>query len=130
MRKIYKKLINKKIRKFIRNTKYDLLFTIRKIKYRSHYHPKTINWQWKEKEADRIDLVNYIAERLELESPSYLEIGCFKDELFNAVKLKDKTGVDPVSGGTHRMTSDRFFRDNNRTFDIIFIDGLIISAGS
>ena len=132
MRKIYRKLINKRIRKFIRNIPtaiariaiYDLPLKIRKFKYRSHYHPKTIDWQWEEKGLDRIDLVNYIVEHLKSESLSYLEIGCRKNTLFNAVKLQDKTGVDPVSGGTDRMTSDRFFKDNNRTFDIIFIDGL------
>ena len=132
MQKIYTKLIHKRIRKLIKNIpaaiaiiiRYDLPFIIRKAKYRSHYHPKTIDWQWEAKRYNRVDLVNYIVERLESDSPSYLEIGCFKDELFNAVKLQDKTGVDSVSGGTHRMTSDRFFKDSNRTFDIIFIDGL------
>jgi hypothetical protein len=36
-------------------------------------------------------------------------------------------GVDPVSGGTHRMTSDDYFFNNSltekRMFDLIFIDG-------
>jgi len=55
---------------------------------------------------------------------SYLEIGCFDDELFNFIKCKKKVGVDPVSGGTVRKTSDQFFKDNNEKFDCIFIDGL------
>ena len=29
-----------------------------------------------------------------------------------------------MDGGTHRMTSDNFFKTNQKTFDIIFIDGL------
>ena len=37
-------------------------------------------------------------------------------------------GVDPMSGGTHRMTSDEFFRRNREQwhykFDLVFIDGL------
>ena len=33
-------------------------------------------------------------------------------------------GIDPVEGGTHKMTSDEFFYNNNDKFDIIFIDGL------
>ena len=57
---------------------------------------------------------------------SYLEIGCFDDELFNAIKIKYKVGVDPVTGGTVRLTSDQFFNKNKETFDCIFIDGLHI----
>ena len=41
---------------------------------------------------------------------SYLEIGTFHDELFSQVKCKKKVGVDPVSGGTIRKTSDEFFK--------------------
>ena len=54
----------------------------------------------------------------------YLEIGCFDDELFNYIKCSKKVGVDPVSGGTIRKTSDQFFKDNEELFDCIFIDGL------
>jgi len=55
---------------------------------------------------------------------SYLEIGTFHDELFEHIKCDKKVGVDPVSGGTIRKTSDQFFRDNKEKFDCIFIDGL------
>tara|TARA_B110000438_G_C15788718_1_gene639646 strand:- start:1347 stop:2021 length:675 start_codon:yes stop_codon:yes gene_type:complete len=55
---------------------------------------------------------------------SYLEIGCFEDENFSGIKIKNKIGVDPVSGGTHRMTSDEYFQTNKDKFDIILIDGL------
>ena len=55
---------------------------------------------------------------------SYLEIGCFDDELFNYVNCENKVGVDPVSGGTIRKTSDQFFESNKVYFDCIFIDGL------
>ena len=55
---------------------------------------------------------------------SYLEIGCFSDELFNYIECPNKVGVDPVSGGTVRKTSDQFFKDNQDKFDCIFIDGL------
>ena len=56
----------------------------------------------------------------------YLEIGCDQNAVFNTIPLdkKNKIGVDPISGGTHRMNSDEFFRDNRENFDIIFIDGL------
>ena len=55
---------------------------------------------------------------------SYLEIGCFDNELFNYVKCDKKVGVDPYTGGTIRKTSDKFFENNNEKFDCIFIDGL------
>ena len=55
---------------------------------------------------------------------SYLEIGCFDNELFDYVKCNKKVGVDPYTGGTIRKTSDKFFESNNENFDCIFIDGL------
>lgn len=59
---------------------------------------------------------------------SYLEIGCQKNKTFDKVDCENKTGVDPISGGTHRMSSDDFFEsimnDAEISFDIIFIDGL------
>ncbi len=55
---------------------------------------------------------------------SYLEIGCYRNELFNSINCEKKIGVDPYSGGTIRKTSDSFFSTNKDTFDIIFIDGL------
>ena len=55
---------------------------------------------------------------------SYLEIGCFHNELYNNIKCEKKVGVDPYSGGTIRKTSDDFFSTNKDNFDIIFIDGL------
>ena len=55
---------------------------------------------------------------------SYLEIGCYKNELFNKINCEKKIGVDPYSGGNIKKTSDDFFSINKNTFDIIFIDGL------
>ncbi len=55
---------------------------------------------------------------------NYLEIGCDSNTLFDAVASLKKTGVDPASGGTHRMTSDDFFKENSEKFDTVFIDGL------
>ena len=55
---------------------------------------------------------------------SYLEIGCWKNDLFNEVQCQNKVGVDPVSGGTIRKTSDDFFKHNKLKFDCIFIDGV------
>ena len=44
--------------------------------------------------------------------------------MFSKIICKKKVGVDPVSGGTIRKTSDEFFSINNDRFDCIFIDGL------
>ena len=57
---------------------------------------------------------------------NYLEIGCDQDENFSQINIKNKIGVDPKSGGTHRMTSDTFFKNNKDKFDVIFLDGLIL----
>lgn len=56
----------------------------------------------------------------------YLEIGCDYDSVFSSMKplVTTAIGVDPVRGGTHRMTSDDFFHQNNQRFDLVFVDGL------
>ncbi|PHR61748.1 MAG: hypothetical protein COA47_05580 [Robiginitomaculum sp.] len=55
----------------------------------------------------------------------YLEIGCAHNELFDAMPITHKIGVDPAIGGTHKMTSEAFFADfPDERFDLIFIDGL------
>jgi hypothetical protein len=94
-------------------------------KYKKNYHPKVIDWAWDLKSFNRIALVNYLVSVSGGFSCNYLEIGCASNDLFNSVMSSNKTGVDPKSGGTERMTSDQFFEaNNNRTFDVIFIDGL------
>jgi len=70
----------------------------------------------------RWDLIEYLINKYKYSD--YLEIGCDQDQLFSKVRIKNKTGVDPVSGGNIRKTSDEFFRENKNKFDIIFIDGL------
>lgn len=70
---------------------------------------------------NRIDVINYIIGRFNFKS--YLEIGCQDNVCFNAIVADHKVGVDPVSGGTHRMTSDQFFDDMRQNYDVIFIDG-------
>ena len=75
---------------------------------------------------NRTDLINRLIAHFGY--TSYLEIGVFLGENFNAIRLShnQKTGVDPESGveGVFRVTSDEFFASNQRKFDIIFIDGL------
>ena len=83
--------------------------------------PGVINFDFSDKPS-RMTVVQNIIERKRYKS--YLEIGTFDDELFTFIKCEVKIGVDPASGGTHRMTSDTFFLKNNQKFDCIFIDGL------
>jgi len=70
----------------------------------------------------RWDLIQHIIKKYNFQN--YLEIGCDKDQSFSKIKIKNKVGVDPISGGTLRCTSDDFFKNNKENFDIIFIDGL------
>jgi len=70
----------------------------------------------------RWDLINYIIKRKNYSE--YLEIGCDQDQLFSKITIQNKIGVDPISGGNLRMTSDNFFINNKKNFDIVFIDGL------
>jgi hypothetical protein len=80
---------------------------------------------WRDKKHNRMALVNrLIANCTQLTESRYLEIGCAGNKLFHSVMANRKLGVDPFSGGTHRMTSDKFFDSNSDTFDVVFVDGL------
>jgi hypothetical protein len=70
----------------------------------------------------RWDLIEYLIKKNNY--TNYLEIGCDQNQLFSKVIIDNKIGVDPVSGGNIRKTSDDFFEKNNDKFDIVFIDGL------
>ena len=70
----------------------------------------------------RWDLIDYLIKKYDYKD--YLEIGCDRDQLFSRIKLENKIGVDPYSGGNVRKTSDDFFLGNNKNFDLVFIDGL------
>ena len=70
----------------------------------------------------RWDLIKYLIDKHKYSE--YLEIGCNEDLLFSKIQIKNKIGVDPVSGGNIRKTSDDFFETNKKKFDIVFIDGL------
>lgn len=83
---------------------------------------KTFDWQWETKRFNRIALINLLC-NTKIDG-SYLEIGCQGNICFDAIPMMDKIGVDPESGGTHKMYSDDFFKNNQKKFDVIFIDGL------
>ena len=80
---------------------------------------KKINFNFDKK--SRLDLINYVIKKNKYNK--YLEIGCHNNDVFDQIRIK-KIGVDPISGGNFRGTSDKFFEQNTSNFDCIFIDGL------
>ena len=70
----------------------------------------------------RWDLIDYLIKKNNYKN--YLEIGCDQDQLFSKINIENKIGVDPYSGGNIRKTSDQFFLENKKKFDVVFIDGL------
>ena len=100
----FKKILNK----------FYYLFFVENFKEKINYNfPKNF---------DRWNIIDYLIKKNNYKS--YLEIGCDQNQLFSKVNIQDKIGVDPVSGGNVRKTSDQFFLENQKKFDIIFIDGL------
>ena len=92
---------------------------------------------------DRSQLINYLIKTYNFKT--YLEIGLDDGYNFKRIECESKESVDPYfqddhskydltfnddlpyeikSMLTYRMTSDDFFKQNNKTYDIIFIDGL------
>ena len=91
-------------------------------KYAKYADHRTIDWNWKSTNFNRIALVNRLVANIP--SCKYLEIGCQDNNLFDSVPVINKTGIDPERGGTIRATSDDFFLTNQDMFDVIFLDGL------
>ena len=99
--------------KLFLNRIYYFLFVERSNKKLPFNFPKNI-FRW--------DLIQFLINKYDYKT--YLEIGCDKDQSFSKIEIPHKVGVDPISGGTIRKTSDDFFKTNKEKFDIIFIDGL------
>ena len=113
---------------FIKKKYYRLLGSKNVLKFFYIYHKffgekyiGKINFNFKNKK-NRIQIIQTLINKKKYNH--YLEIGTYKDEVFSQIKCKKKIGVDPVSGGNIRMTSDDFFKINKSKFDLIFIDGL------
>ena len=100
-----------------------LMFKINKIYYYlfKERFDKKIDFNFPD-EINRWDLIQKIIDLNNFQN--YLEIGCDGDDSFSKIKIKNKIGVDPYSGGNFKGTSDFFFSQNNKNFDCIFIDGL------
>jgi hypothetical protein len=93
-----------------------------KKKWSRNADPRHLDWKWDKINFNRIAAVNLLLNKFK--NPNYLEIGCASNSLFNSVPTINKIGVDPSSGGNVRKTSDEFFKDNEKKFDVVFIDGL------
>ncbi len=117
---IFKKFLQKKIIRLL-NSKNILRIFFYYHKFFNNKGLKNIGFDFTSKK-DRKFIVQDIINTNKYEK--YLEIGCFDNELFDNIKTTYKTGVDPVSGGTIRLTSDQFFKNNKESFDCVFIDGL------
>jgi len=80
--------------------------------------------------ASRTSIINHLIQKNQLQS--YLEIGVRDGRNYNKILASYKVGVDPyprkLINGLRQETSDVFFKNNNETFDIIFIDGLHLNT--
>ena len=81
-----------------------------------------VDIDWYSINYKRVDFISLAAQKFN--DCKYLEIGVDKNLTFDAIPVDDKTGVDPNRGGNQRMTSDKFFENNIKMFDVIFVDGL------
>jgi hypothetical protein len=105
-----------------------IMDTVSYTYYGAPYTPSRLSSTIEDYHATRQHVLKYLTHRFGYKH--YLEIGCQNDLTFGEVQtLYDSAiGVDPLVGGTHRMTSDEFFETNKQTntttFDLIFIDGL------
>ena len=108
------------VRPIVNNLRY--YFDLKKWSY--HSDDRVLDWDWTETNFSRFAVVNILINKFQ--NPTYLEIGCAADDLFNSVPIpiEKKIGVDPFKGGTVRKTSDDFFQANEVQFDVVFIDGL------
>ncbi len=103
--------------------KQKYIFLIKRLLYYIYGEKffKRLDYDWS-KYPSRIEIIQKIIS--DQKYKSYLEIGCDNDENFSQISIHEKVGVDPLKGGTLRMTSDEFFKNNKNLFDIVFLDGL------
>jgi len=112
----------KALKYFLRPFINPVMYRFRLKKWEHNSDDRVLDWDWSKTNYNRIAVVNLLLNRFQ--NPSYLEIGCASDALFNSVPTEHKIGVDPSSGGNVRETSDDFFKANSKKFDVVFIDGL------
>ncbi|PHN02211.1 class I SAM-dependent methyltransferase [Flavilitoribacter nigricans] len=72
----------------------------------------------------RYDVLIFLINKYQLRS--YLEIGVRESTTFSRINLEDKIGINPGGSTLSKVlsiTSDQFFLQNDRKFDLIFVDG-------
>jgi hypothetical protein len=69
-------------------------------------------------------LADILNESISDNNTSYLELGCYIKANFNKVKFNNKECVDTQHRffPTYVMTTDDFFKQNKKKYDIVFID--------
>jgi hypothetical protein len=84
--------------------------------------------KWPSLELERTGIIQYLIDQYGYSS--YLEIGVRNGGNISRVRCDRKVGVDPKFDSheadytKHCLDSDSFFRWNQETFDLIFVDGL------
>ena len=103
--------------------KQKYIFFLKRLFYYIHGEKfyKRLKYDWSNLPS-RTEIIQKIINKKNYKN--YLEIGCDNDKNFSQINIENKIGVDPLKGGTLRMTSDDFFKENKKNFDIIFLDGL------
>lgn len=79
----------------------------------------------------RFEIINHLIKTYNYKN--YLEIGTQFGDCFKQIEVDHKVCVDPqkcYDGLTYEMTSDEFFSQNTKTFDIVFVDGLHLEEQS
>ena len=82
-----------KLNKFFNKIYYNLFIESFNKKIKNNFPKNYYRW----------DLINYLIKKNKYKN--YLEIGCDQNQLFSKVKIVNKIGVDPESGGNIRKTS-------------------------
>ena len=111
LKKYYKKVPEQEVHKELKK-KYD------------NFCDTIIHIDWDKILFNRISFITVATQQFD--ECRYLEIGCDNNICFKSIPVINKIGVDPIRGGNVRDTSDNFFKDNKKIFDVIFIDGLHI----
>ena len=85
--------------------------------------PETISTKKREFDS-RFSIINKFSKKYK----DYLEIGVEYGQTFENIQIQNKVGVDPDPKTPDpriiKKTSDEFFVDNNKNYDVIFIDGM------
>jgi len=97
-----------------------------------HGQTGVYKWAFGPSNTNRTSILNHLITKYNLKS--YLEIGVRDGSNFNKINVNELVGVDPnlipyknvnkKNALLVNKTSDEYFKDLDRKFDIIFIDGL------